>query len=78
MNRFVASARALSSISVHLGAVPRGLATFGRGGEGKKNSIGDVMTSYVALTSPEDTVQKCAQLMDQEDAGAVPVADQDK
>lgn len=70
MNRLLLSARPLAS------SCARGLASAAQ--RGRPRTVKDVMTKSVALSNPEDTVQSVAQMMDKEDTGAVPIADNDK
>jgi CBS domain-containing protein len=50
----------------------------GRSHQGKRATVGQVMTQDVKIVSPDDSVQEAARLMDETDAGALPVAENDR
>ncbi len=48
------------------------------GGADGHGRVGDVMATEVSIASPDDTVQRAAQLMRETDAGALPVGEGDR
>jgi CBS domain-containing protein len=51
----------------------------GKGGGGEAGgTVGDVMARDVRIVSPDDTVQHVAQIMTEQDTGAVPVGENDR
>jgi CBS domain-containing protein len=52
----------------------------GRGGSqrGQRATVGQVMTHEVKIVSPDDLVQDAARIMEETDAGALPVAENDR